>query len=63
MITDQKSIAKIVGVYIIGNINSASHIEFGLPLKPNFFRRLCTWLFLGWKYYSIESLKKIKNGN
>jgi hypothetical protein len=63
MITDQKSNGKIVGVYVIGDLIDGTQI--GVPYKPNALRKFFTWLFMGWKWYSIpklkEELEKIKN--
>lgn len=60
MIKDQKANGNIIGVYVIGgigndNINNLPKI--GTTKKPNFFRRFFTWLFLGWKWVSVENLK------
>lgn len=54
MITDQKSNSKILGVYVIGGITG---IQLGVSIKPNWFRRFCTWAFLGWSWIPIEKLK------
>lgn len=66
MITDQKSNGKIVGVYIIGDLEKGA-IQLGVPVKPNWFRKFFTWLFIGWKFYPIDKLKieqeKIKEKN
>lgn len=56
MITDQK-INSIVGVYQIGTTKENT-TQIGIGIKPNWFRRFFTWLFLGWKWISIEDLKK-----
>ena len=59
MITDQRVNAKYVGVYVIGD-SIATSIQIATTHKPNWFRRLCTNWFLGWKWMSIEELKKLK---
>lgn len=61
MITDQKVNNKIVGVYVIGN-DVETCVKIATTVKPNFFRRLFTWVFLGWKWITIEKMKE-KKGN
>lgn len=61
MITDQKVNNKIVGVYVIGNDVETS-VKIATTVKPNLFRRLFTWVFLGWKWITIEKMKE-KKGN
>lgn len=60
MITDQKVNTKYVGVYIIGD-KIATSIQIATTHKPNWFRRFCTWAFLGWNWMSIKDLKKLIN--
>jgi hypothetical protein len=56
MIVDQKVNRQFVGVYLIdsGDIDG---IQLGTTVKPNWFRRLMTRWFLGWKWLSIKKLK------
>ncbi len=56
MITDQK-INKIVGAYLMGN-DKENMTQLAVGFKPNWFRRICTQLFLGWKWVNIKELKK-----
>jgi len=56
MITDQKVNKNIVGVYLIdGKLNGT---QLGTTKKPNFFRKIFIFLFLGWKWVSLKKLKK-----
>lgn len=59
MITDQKVNAQYKGVYLIGDTFETS-VQIATTSKPNWFRRFCTWAFLGWKWMSIADIKKIK---
>lgn len=55
MMVDQKLNKQIVGVYLIdGSIDGT---QLGTTIKPNWFRRLATKLFLGWDWISIKKLK------
>ena len=59
MITDQKNNGTIKGVYIIGNIKEPNGIiAFATNSKPNWFRRFCTWLFIGWTWMPIAEAKE-----
>ena len=61
MIVDQKINKQFVGVYLIdGNIDG---IQLATTTKPNWFRRVMTRLFLGWKWMCIKDLKNLKNKN
>lgn len=55
MIVDQKLNKQFAGVYLIdGSIDGT---QLATTSKPNWFRRLCTKLFLGWGWISIKKLK------
>jgi hypothetical protein len=55
MIVDQKLNKQFVGVYLIdGGIDGT---QLATTTKPNWFRRMSTRLFLGWKWISIKKLK------
>lgn len=56
MITDQKVNKKFIGAYLIDN--SINGTQLGTTKKPNFFRRIFIYIFLGWKWKSIKKLKK-----
>jgi len=61
MIVDQKINKKFLGVYLIDkDINGT---QLATSIKPNWFRRFATRLFLGWKWIGIKELKENKNGN
>jgi hypothetical protein len=51
MIVDQKLNRQFVGVYLVEGTQLATTI------KPNWFRRIATRLFIGWKWVSIKQLK------
>jgi hypothetical protein len=58
MIVDQKLNKPLAGVYLMDkDIDGA---QLATTLKPNWFRRKCTKLFLGWKWVSIKQLKQLK---
>lgn len=57
MITDQKTNAKYVGAYIIGDTFDTS-VQIATTNKPNWFRRFCLWAFLGWVGKVLPKLKK-----
>lgn len=59
MITDQKVNVKYIGVYVIGSDHETS-AKIATTIKPNWFRRFFTWVFLGWEWISIEKLKEKK---
>ena len=59
MITDQRVNAKYVGAYIIGD-SIATSVQIATTHKPSWFHRLMTKWFIGWKWMSIEELKKVK---
>jgi len=56
MIVDQKLNKNIIGAYLIdGDINGTM---LGTTKKPNLFNRLFIRLILGWKWISINKIKK-----
>lgn len=59
MIVDQKVNKQFVGAYLIdgGDVNG---IQLATCTKPNWFRRIMTRLFIGWKWVSVKQLKGIK---
>ena len=58
MIVDQKLNKQFVGVYLIdGTIDGT---QLATTVKPNWFRRLATNWFLGWKWISIKEIKAPK---
>jgi len=58
MIVDQKLNKQFVGVYLIdGTIDGT---QLATSHKPNWFRRTCTRLFMGWKWISVKKLKEVK---
>ena len=58
MIVDQKLNKQFVGVYLIdGDIDGT---QLATTVKPNWFRRLTTNWFLGWKWISITKLKALQ---
>jgi len=59
MITDNKVNAKYVGAYMIGNTYDTS-VQLATTFKPNWFRRFCTWLVLGWTWRSIDEIRKLR---
>ncbi len=55
MIVDQKLNKQFVGVYLIdGSIDGT---QLATTHKPNWFRRVMTRCFVGWKWISISQLK------
>ena len=55
MIVDQKLNKQFVGVYLIdGDIEGT---QLATTVKPNWFKRLTTNWFLGWKWICIAELK------
>jgi len=56
MIVDQKVNKQFIGVYFIDSDKEGT--QLATTSKPNWFRRICTKLFLGWKWISIKELKK-----
>jgi len=56
MIVDQKVNKQFIGVYLIDGDKEG--IQFATTLKPNWFRKVCIRLFLGWKWISIKKLKE-----
>jgi len=58
MIVDQKLNRQFVGVYLIDGDKDGT--QLATTVKPNWFRRVCTRLFLGWKWISIKKLKATK---
>lgn len=59
MITDQKVNKTYIGVYVLDSDKNNS-VKIAVTHKPNLFRRFFTWMFLGWKWISIEELKNLK---
>jgi len=57
MIVDQKLNRHFVGVYLIDGDKEGT--QLAVSHKPNWFRRVCTRLFLGWKWVSIKKLKEV----
>ena len=55
MIVDQKLNKQFVGVYLIDG--SVDGTQLATTVRPNWFRRLATKMFLGWKWVSIPQLK------
>jgi hypothetical protein len=55
MIIDQKLNKPFVGVYLIDGKKEGTQLV--TTSKPNWFRRLCMKLFLGWKWIDIKKLK------
>ena len=59
MIVDQKINKQFVGVYLIdGNVDGT---QLATTSKPNWFRRIMTRFFMGWKWIFIKDLKILKN--
>lgn len=56
MIVDQKLNRQFLGVYLIDGDKDGT--KLATASKPNLFRRFFTRLFMGWKWISIEELKK-----
>jgi hypothetical protein len=55
MIVDQKLNKQFVGVYLIdGEIDGT---QLATTSKPNWFRRVMTYLLIGWEWISISELK------
>jgi hypothetical protein len=59
MIVDQKVNKQFVGVYLIDN-GDITGTQLATSIRPNWFRRLATKLFLGWKWIDIKDLKSNK---
>lgn len=58
MIVDQKLNKQFVGVYLIdGSIDGT---QLATTSKPNWFRKIMTRLFVGWRWISIKKLKELK---
>jgi len=58
MIVDQKLNKQFVGVYLIDGDKDGT--QLATSSKPNWFRRMTTRLFLGWKWIDIKKLKEVK---
>lgn len=56
MIVDQKLNRRFLGVFLIDGDKEGT--QLAISSKPNWFRRICIRLFLGWKWISIEELKE-----
>lgn len=52
MIVDNKVRSNIVGYYLIDGYEEG--VKLATTVKPNWFRRLCSWLFLGWTWIEID---------
>lgn len=56
MIVDQKLNRGFAGVYLIdGDIDGT---KLATSVKPNWFRRVMTKLFIGWEWITIKELKR-----
>ena len=51
MIADQKCNKKIVGFYLIDGDTYGA--KLASSSRPNWFRRMCMFLFLGWKFKKV----------
>ena len=58
MIVDQKLNKQFVGVYLIDGDKDGT--QLATTSKPNWFRRVFTRLFIGWKWISVKDLKITK---
>ena len=58
MIVDQKLNKGFKGVYLIDGCIDGT--QLATTIKPNWFRRVATRLFLGWKWISVQQLKAKK---
>ena len=56
MIVDQKVNKQFIGIYLIDGDKEGT--QLATTLKPNWFRKVCTRLFLGWKWINIKKLKE-----
>jgi len=60
MLVDQKINKQIVGVYLMdGTIDG---VQLGTTIKPSWLKRQLTYLLLGWKWISIEKIRKYRDG-
>jgi hypothetical protein len=58
MIVDQKLNKGFAGVYLIdGDLDGT---QLATTVKPNWFRRVMTRLFVGWKWISVKKLKALQ---
>lgn len=58
MIVDQKLNKGFAGVYLIdGQVDGT---QLATTVKPNWFRRVMTRLFVGWKWISVFKLKELQ---
>lgn len=58
MIVDQKLNKGFAGVYLIdGDLDGT---QLATTVKPNWFRRVMTRLFVGWKWISVKKLKEMQ---
>ena len=58
MIVDQKLNKGFAGVYLIdGDLDGT---QLATTVKPNWFRRVMTRLFVGWKWISVKKLKELQ---
>ena len=58
MIVDQKLNKQFLGVYLIDG--GADGTTLATTSKPNWFRRVMTRLFVGWRWVSILKLKALQ---
>ena len=58
MIVDQKLNKQFVGVYLIDG--TCDGTQLATTTKPNWFKKMMTKLFVGWKWISIKQLKALK---
>lgn len=52
MIVDPKIKGKYIGYFMIDGVENGTKI--GLTKKPNRFRRIFYWIFLGWKWKNFK---------
>ena len=58
MIVDQKLNKGFTGVYLIDS--DIDGTQLATTVKPNWFRRVMTRLFIGWRWISIKKLKELQ---
>jgi hypothetical protein len=58
MIVDQKLNKGFAGVYLIDGEYDGT--QLATTVKPNWFRRVMTRLFIGWKWISVLKLKELQ---
>ena len=57
MIVDPKINKQIVGVFLIDGEKDGT--KLATTTKPNWFRRIFIYYFLGWKWINIEKFKNM----